>query len=169
MPDLAVFQPVMNGTGFTLSIVGSLEDLDYCRRGWQSGCCSCQPAVHRTPSTRKAGRVQRRERISCFTRLSKSMSTLLVSWYVGWVQKNMMTAHAPLVRSERGASIVRVLLFLVIPGHLTFVFVISRLAKDQGELSLAFIALYLGAALVQVCNFMSTIHSYAFLPGRSLF
>ena len=97
------------------------------------------------------------------------MSTLLLSQYVEWAHPNLVTTDALLARSERGASIVRVLILMAIPGHLTFIFVIARLAKDQGELTLAFVTLYLGAALLQVCNFSSTIDLNAFLSDRSLF
>ncbi|CAF4392216.1 unnamed protein product, partial [Adineta steineri] len=52
--------------------------------------------------------------------------------------------------SESNSSTTRVLLFLAIPGHLTFVFIISRLATDQTRLSFVFVFLYLIAALIQV-------------------
>lgn len=44
----------------------------------------------------------------------------------------------------------RVLLGMVIPGHLTFVFIIWRLAIENTQLSFLFIFLYLLAALIQV-------------------
>jgi hypothetical protein len=56
---------------------------------------------------------------------------------------------------ERSSSTTRALLFMAIPGHLTFVFVISRLATDQTRLSILFIFLYLIAALIQVGRFSS--------------
>ncbi|CAF0722974.1 unnamed protein product [Adineta ricciae] len=52
--------------------------------------------------------------------------------------------------NKRSSSTTRVLLFLAIPGHLTFVFVISRLATDQTRLSILFVILYVIAALIQV-------------------
>lgn len=51
---------------------------------------------------------------------------------------------------ENNSSTTRVLLFMTIPGHLTFVFLIWRLAADRTQISLAFICLYLIAALIQV-------------------
>ncbi|CAF0932493.1 unnamed protein product [Adineta steineri] len=52
--------------------------------------------------------------------------------------------------TKSNSSTTRVLLFLAIPGHLTFVFIISRLATDQTRLSFVFVFLYLIAALIQV-------------------
>ncbi|CAF4249136.1 unnamed protein product, partial [Adineta steineri] len=52
--------------------------------------------------------------------------------------------------TKRNSSITRVLLFLAIPGHLTFVFVISRLATNDTGLSIVLIFLYLITALIQV-------------------
>jgi hypothetical protein len=54
---------------------------------------------------------------------------------------------------ENGSSTTRVLLFMAIPGHLTFVFIIWRLATDQTRFSVLFIFLYIIAALIQVWNF----------------
>ena len=51
---------------------------------------------------------------------------------------------------ENNSSITRVLLFMAIPGHLTFVFLIWRLTIDRTQLSILFIFLYLIAALIQV-------------------
>jgi hypothetical protein len=42
---------------------------------------------------------------------------------------------------------------MAIPGHLTFVFVIWRLAADRIQLTVLFICLYLIAALIQVTFF----------------
>jgi hypothetical protein len=54
---------------------------------------------------------------------------------------------------ESGSSTTRALLFMAIPGHLTFVFVIWRLAADRIQLTVLFICLYLIAALIQVTFF----------------
>jgi solute carrier family 41 len=51
---------------------------------------------------------------------------------------------------EVSSSTTRVLLFMAIPGHLTFIFIISRLAADQTRPSVLFVFLYLTAALIQV-------------------
>ncbi|CAF4524465.1 unnamed protein product, partial [Rotaria magnacalcarata] len=45
---------------------------------------------------------------------------------------------------------IRVLLFITIPGHLTFMFLIWQLAVDHIQFSALFILLYLIAALIQV-------------------
>lgn len=52
--------------------------------------------------------------------------------------------------AEGASSTTRVLLFMTIPGQLTFVFFIWRLANDHARLSIIFIILYLCAALIQV-------------------
>lgn len=52
--------------------------------------------------------------------------------------------------SENGSSTTRVLLSMVIPGHLTFILIIWQLAVDQIELTWPFVCLYLFAALIQV-------------------
>ena len=52
--------------------------------------------------------------------------------------------------AENGSSTTRILLFLTIPGQLTFVFLIWRLANDHARLSVIFLILYLCAALIQV-------------------
>ena len=51
---------------------------------------------------------------------------------------------------ENNSSTTRVLLFMTIPGHLTFAVLIWRLAADHTRLSFLFICLYLMAALIQV-------------------
>jgi solute carrier family 41 len=48
------------------------------------------------------------------------------------------------------SSTTRVLLFMSVPGHLTFVSVIWKLAADHTRLSILFIFLYIIAALIQV-------------------
>ncbi|CAF0924879.1 unnamed protein product [Adineta steineri] len=53
-------------------------------------------------------------------------------------------------QDKRYLSITRVLLFLAIPGHLTFVFIISRLATNDTGFSIVLIFLYLITALIQV-------------------
>lgn len=55
---------------------------------------------------------------------------------------------------ESNSSTTRVLLFMVLPGQLTFVFLIWRLAADHTRLSVFFIILYLFAALIQVKLFI---------------
>ncbi|CAF0934245.1 unnamed protein product [Rotaria sp. Silwood1] len=53
--------------------------------------------------------------------------------------------------SRANAScIVRLLLFMAIPGHLTFLFIIWQLAANHIQISFLFISLYLIAALIQV-------------------
>jgi solute carrier family 41 len=52
--------------------------------------------------------------------------------------------------SENNSSTTRVLLFMSIPGHLTFVSVIWKLAADQPRFTILFIFLYIIAALIQV-------------------
>lgn len=64
--------------------------------------------------------------------------------------KLMLKVEISLMCLERSSSTTRVLLFLAIPGHLTFVFIISRLAADQTRLSILFVVLYIIAALIQV-------------------
>jgi hypothetical protein len=51
---------------------------------------------------------------------------------------------------ENNSSTTRVLLFMSIPGHLTFVSVIWKLAADQPRFTILFIFLYVIAALIQV-------------------
>ncbi|CAF4545497.1 unnamed protein product, partial [Rotaria sp. Silwood2] len=51
---------------------------------------------------------------------------------------------------KSNSSTTRVLLFMAIPGHLTFVFIIWRLAADHPRLSILFIFFYIIAALIQV-------------------
>ncbi|CAF4605172.1 unnamed protein product [Rotaria sp. Silwood1] len=51
---------------------------------------------------------------------------------------------------KSNSSTTRVLLFMAVPGHLTFVFIISKLATDHTRLSIIFIFFYLIAALIQV-------------------
>jgi len=51
---------------------------------------------------------------------------------------------------KSGASTTRVLLFMVLPGQITFVFLIWRLAADHTRLSIFLIILYLLAAFIQV-------------------
>lgn len=52
--------------------------------------------------------------------------------------------------AENGSSTARVLLFIAIPGHLVFIFIIRRLATSPIQLTFLFIVLYLTAALIQV-------------------
>jgi len=55
---------------------------------------------------------------------------------------------------DNNSSATRVLLFMAIPGHLTFVFLIWQLAADHIRLSILFIILYLIATLIQVEYFL---------------
>ena len=55
-----------------------------------------------------------------------------------------------LFRLDKGSSVARVLLFLAIPGHFTFILLIIRLATNPVRISFLFIFLYLMAALIQV-------------------
>ena len=51
---------------------------------------------------------------------------------------------------DKGSSVARVLLFLSLPGHVTFIFLIVRFATNPVRISFLFIFLYLFAALIQV-------------------
>ncbi|CAF1395639.1 unnamed protein product [Rotaria sordida] len=52
--------------------------------------------------------------------------------------------------NKNNSSTTRVLLFMSIPGHLTFVFIIWKLAVNHPRISILFVFLYLIAAFIQV-------------------
>lgn len=52
----------------------------------------------------------------------------------------------------------RVLLMLVVPGHLVFLYAISLLQGDEAPISVAFSVCYLCAALLQVTDAIPHIH-----------
>ncbi len=54
---------------------------------------------------------------------------------------------------ENSSSTARLLLFMAIPGHLTFALIIWQLAADHAQPSFVFIFLYLITALIQVKYF----------------
>jgi len=64
---------------------------------------------------------------------------------------------------ENTSSITRVLLFMTIPGHLTFLLIIWQLAIDYTRLSLLFLFLYLAAALIQVKIFPFLLKKFLYV------
>ena len=73
--------------------------------------------------------------------------------------------------SGPGSSTTRVLLSMVIPGHLTFILIIWQLAMDEVELTWPFVLLYLIAALTQVPDpsMLTSLNSFIRFFLRLLF
>ncbi|CAF0806451.1 unnamed protein product [Adineta steineri] len=63
---------------------------------------------------------------------------------------NCLDPYKVFCSKQNNSSTARVLLSLVIPGHLTFIFLIWQFTADHFRLSFPFIILYLIAALIQV-------------------
>uniref|UniRef100_A0A3Q1HQY8 Solute carrier family 41 member n=1 Tax=Acanthochromis polyacanthus TaxID=80966 RepID=A0A3Q1HQY8_9TELE len=83
------------------------------------------------------------------------ISTYLHFWSIPGVLPYKMRQHWPnpcitFFSSGVNSKSARVLLFLVIPGHLVFLYAISLLQGDEAPISVAFTICYLCAALLQV-------------------
>uniref|UniRef100_A0A8C6U597 Solute carrier family 41 member n=1 Tax=Neogobius melanostomus TaxID=47308 RepID=A0A8C6U597_9GOBI len=83
------------------------------------------------------------------------ISTYLHFWSIPGVLPYQMRQHwpSPLITffsSGVNSKSARVLLMLVVPGHLVFLYAISLLQGDEAPISLAFVFCYLCAAVLQV-------------------
>uniref|UniRef100_A0A3Q2PRQ0 Solute carrier family 41 member n=1 Tax=Fundulus heteroclitus TaxID=8078 RepID=A0A3Q2PRQ0_FUNHE len=83
------------------------------------------------------------------------ISTYLHFWSIPGVLPSKMSQHWPnpcvtFFSSGVNSKSARVLLMLVIPGHLVFLYAISLLQGDEAPISVAFTICYLCAALLQV-------------------
>lgn len=83
------------------------------------------------------------------------ISTYLHFWSIPGVLPYQMRQHWPnpfitFFSSGVNSKSARVLLMLVVPGHLVFLYAISLLQGDEAPISLAFVICYLFAAVLQV-------------------